>query len=185
MSDEIFDNEDEIVGAEETQPGGKKVGFLPGIVIQILKWAAIIIGAVIFIVTVVVITMNILNRGNQPQSQLSNVEEYEAKPPIWAWYEAIGEIRGSTADEVRHTFIIEPRLGYDTEDRALNTELGKRTAYLRDMIRSYFSGKKAEELLGKENEMRVKEELKTDINRILINGKIHAVIFDSYQVVPF
>ena len=51
MSDELFDSEDEIVGGEETQSTARRTGFLPGIVIQVLKWVGIIIGAIIFIVS--------------------------------------------------------------------------------------------------------------------------------------
>ena len=51
MSDEMFDQEDEAGGEEQpTTAGKKKIGFLPAIVIDILKWGAIVIGAIIFIV---------------------------------------------------------------------------------------------------------------------------------------
>ena len=30
MADEMFDEQDDVVGAEEPQPGEKRVGFLPG-----------------------------------------------------------------------------------------------------------------------------------------------------------
>ena len=187
MSDEIFENDDEIIGGEEVEAGGKKkVGFLPGIVIQILKWAAIALGAVIFIVTVVVITMNIMNRGTTTQSRLPEVEAYEGAPEILSWFGNIGEIRTPTADERRHTVMAKILIGYPRDSKRVQSELIDRTPWITELVRSYFSSHTASELLGPQNEQRVQEELKARINNIMTEGKIKEVIFgDTYNIVEF
>ncbi|HUX51546.1 MAG TPA: flagellar basal body-associated FliL family protein [Spirochaetia bacterium] len=183
MSDELFEAEEESVGGD--QSGKKKVGFLPGIVIQILKWAAIILGAVIFIVTVVVVTVSILNSGNKAQSQAPLSAEYQATKPIYAYYSNIGEIRGRTADQVPHTVIVDPVLGFDPNNKALAAELGQRAPEIRDIVLSYFISKSASQLDGADNMQRVKDDLREEINRILAHGKIAEVFFKSYNVVEF
>ena len=91
MADEMFDADDDVVGAEETQGGQRRVGFLSGVLIQILKWVGIILGAIIFIVTVVVVTVNFLGRGNASQTRVPESELYRESVPILEWYEQIAE----------------------------------------------------------------------------------------------
>ena len=65
MSDEMFEGEDEGAAEGEGIKAAKKVGFLPAVVIQIMKWAALGLGAIIFIVTVTVVTINFFGAGSQ------------------------------------------------------------------------------------------------------------------------
>lgn len=185
MADDMFDTDEDVVGAEETQSTQKRVGFLPGVLIQVLKWVGIILGAVIFIVTVVVVTVNFLNQGNVSQTRVPTSEEYRAEAPIYAWFEQIGELRGSTADDVRTTFIVEPFLGYDGENEQLTTELIQRRIQLVGIFNDYFGSRTTDELEGPENKLRVEQELQDQINRILRNGMIRDIVFGSYQFLPF
>lgn len=185
MADDMFDTDEDVVGAEESQSTQKRVGFLPGVLIQVLKWVGIILGAVIFIVTVVVVTVNFLNRGNVSQTRVPTSEEYRAEAPIYTWFEQIGELRGSTADEVRTTFIVEPFLGYDGENEQLTTELIQRRIQLVGIFNDYFGSRTTDELEGPENKLRVEQELQDQINRILRNGMIRDIVFGSYQFLPF
>ncbi len=183
MSDEMFENEEE-GGVGEQVKAAKKVGFLPSIVIQILKWAALGLGAIIFIVTVVVITVNILNRGNQPMTGQQVSTDYAGKEPMYDWYGNVGEIRGRTADEVPTTVMVEVKLGYPQQDKQMQTELIARTPQIRDIIRQFFTSKRSSELRP-ENEDNLKLELRDKINDILTAGKVRKVIFDSFTVVEF
>lgn len=185
MADDMFNADDDVVGAEEPQAGQKKVGFLSGVLIQILKWVGIILGAVIFIVTVVVLTVTFLNRGNAGQTRIPTSDEYRAEVPILTWYESIGELRGSTRDEVRTTFIVEPVLGYDGANAKLTTELIARQIQLIGLFGDYFGSKSAGELEGADNKVRVEAELIEDINRMLREGKVQDIVFKSYQFLPF
>lgn len=183
MSDELFDNEEEV--AAEEASSGRKVGFLPGILIQILKWAGIIVGAIIFIVTVVVLTLQFLNPGGQSQTQVPQSEPYQSDVPILQWYSELGEIRGSTADDPRRTFIVEPHIGYEMEDRAVQTELGQRSIQIREQVALYFSARTSDQLVGVEGRQRAKTELREEINTMMRRGTIEEVAFGRYEIIDF
>ena len=185
MADDMFDADDDVVGAEEAQPGQKRVGFLPGVVIQILKWVGMILGGVIFIVTVVVVTVNFLNRGSASQTRVPQSPQYEANVPILEWSEQVGELRGSTEDTQRTTYIIEPFLGYDGENSALVTELIDRKIQLVGVFNDYFGGRSVAELQGKDNKILVEQQLLDTINRMLRSGRVQDIVWGSYQFLPF
>lgn len=185
MADDMFDADDDVVGAEEAQPGQKRVGFLPGVVIQILKWVGIILGGVIFIVTVVVITVSLLNRGTPSQTRVPQSEQYETNIPILTWSEQVGELRGSTDDTQRTTYIVEPFLGYDGENSALVTELIDRRIQLIGLFNDYFGGRSVSELQGPGNKIKVEQEMLDTINRMLRSGRVQDIVWGSYQFLPF
>ncbi|MFP4375883.1 MAG: flagellar basal body-associated FliL family protein [Spirochaetales bacterium] len=188
MSDpnDMFDTDDDVVGAEESTGGGqKRVGFLGGMLIQVLKWVGIILGAIIFIVTVVVIAVNFLTNANAGQTRIPVAEEYEAEAPVYQWYSQIGELRGVTADEVRTSYIITPHLGYDQENEDLTTELIARRLQFVDIFGQYFGGRTSDELVGVENRARAEAELLNAVNRILRSGQVRDIVFEDYQFLPF
>lgn len=187
MSDEIFDAEDEAGGEEQPQQTGKKkIGFLPAVVIDILKWTAIVIGAIIFIVVTVVITVNQINSGNQATAtRLPLGSEYEeGSAPLLEWYSQIGEVRGITADEVRRTFIVGVHIGYEPEDEAALQELISRDVQITEAITEYFSARTTDELQGIENRRRAKQELLAEINRIMTQ-EVRDVAFERYEFLEF
>lgn len=186
MGDQLFDTDEEVAG-EESSSGGRRIGFLPGLLIQILKWAGIIIGAIIFIVSVVVITLRIMGEGTDTaQTQVpAGTEEYQSSVPVLTWYSNIEEIRGSTADQPRQTFIVQPYIGYQPGQQMVENELINRKVQIREIIAIYFSSRTADELLGAENRERVKQELKRRINDIMSSGQVADIAFDRYQIVEF
>ena len=187
MADDMFDAEDDVVGAEEAQPGKKRVGFLPGVLIQVLKWTGIILAIIIFIVTVVVITVRFLDRGNPGQTRAPLSEDYASVVPRLAYFGQIGELRGTTADEVRTSYVIEPFLGYDPNNDALATELIDRNIQLVGLFNDYFGTHTTEELEGArgQNRLAVERELIDQINRLLVEGQVEDIVFRSYQFLPF
>lgn len=185
MADDMFEADDDVVGAEETQPSQKRVGFLPGVVIQILKWVGIILGAVIFIVTVVVVTVNFLGRGTANLTSVPESDDYRAEVPILTWFESVGELRGSTNDTQRTTYIVEPFLGYDGENNALVNELILRKIQLVGIFNDYFGSLSAAELQGPANQQRVEIDLLEEINRTLREGRVQDIVWGSYQFLPF
>ena len=65
MSDEQQDLNLEDVGAtSEDVAGPRRGGLLSGMLLNILKWAAIGIGAIIIVVTTTVVTVRILSKGS-------------------------------------------------------------------------------------------------------------------------
>ena len=109
----LDDNED--VGASVPQKKGGMGALLP----TLLKWIAIIVGAIILIVTVVVITMNIMNKnGSGVSSVLPISSEYNAKREELAWYTSLGTIQTISNDIPAATVIMEIALGYKEDDKA-------------------------------------------------------------------
>lgn len=180
MSDDIFDGDEE---ATEGESGPRKGGLLSGLAIQILKWTAIVLGAIIFVVTVVVITLNILQGDEGTGAPPPSSEEYSAQMPSYDYYGGIGEIRGNTV-EGESTFIVEIQLGYEEEDTRTQSALSNRTPRIRDYVRNFFATKTTEEL-SPNNEDELKTKMLDDINRLIGDGTVREVIFDEYQVVPF
>lgn len=184
--DDMFDVEEEGGQEEQQKQGKKRIGFLPAIVIDILKWTAIIIAAVIFIVVVTVITVRTVTRGTQAAPQrLPLASEYEDDSArLLEWFGQLGEIRGTTRDEVRKTYIVAPHIGYEPEDEATSQELIRREVQLKEVISIYFSSRSVTELEGVENRQRVKRELREEINKIMTNDVVD-VAFDRYEFIEF
>jgi flagellar FliL protein len=180
MSDEMFEGEDDSGVGAEAQPS-KKVGFLPGIVIQILKWAALGLGAIIFIVTVVILTMMVMGTGGQSATSQQVSTDYTGKAPVYDWFSQVGEVRGRTTDDIPAMVIVNIDIGYSQGDKVVQTELVSRIPQLRDVIRQFFTSKKAVDLKPeKENDLKI--ELAEKINSIMTSGKVRQVLFNNLQV---
>lgn len=185
MSDDFI--EDEEGGAEEQPKAGKKrIGFLPAVVIDILKWTAVIIGAIIFIVVVVIITVRMMNRGtSSTPTRLPLQSEYSTEgAELLDWFGQIGDIRGTTADRVRTTYIVEPHIGYTPESDAVLQELIRRQVQIKEAVAIYFSSRTLDQLDGVENRQRVKREVRELLNRIM-NNDVQEVAFARYEFIEF
>jgi flagellar FliL protein len=181
MGDEEYLSEEEVAGGQEE--GGERRGILPAMLLKILKWVAIGIAGIIFIVTVVVITVNFMDRGPQAEAYPSESEAYKTSQPILQWYD-IPEIRGRTADDTPHTVIVDPKLGYEKENKKIQSELIARKEQIIDIMRQYFSKRKAGEL-APEYEPEIKEELKERINGIMSSKGIEQIVFLQFNVIEF
>jgi flagellar FliL protein len=178
MADEADVNLEE--GQEEGEGGKKKKGrgFLPGL----LKFIAIGLGALIFIVTVVIITFNIMNKGGKSQTLVPQTESYAAVKKQYSMFTLIGNVSTRTRDTTPWNVSIDMILGYDLNDTATATELTSRLYQLRDFTRIYFSGKTAAELQP-ENEARIKNEIRELINTtILDRARVRLILFDKLDL---
>jgi flagellar FliL protein len=124
-----------------------------------------------------------MGRGTQTAGYPLSSPEYQAKLPIQSYFD-LGEIRGRTADVNPTTFIVTVQLGYQLDNKAVQTELVARTPQLEDLVRSFFASKTASELDNPNNENALKQELLNEINNIMISGKIQSVVFPQFNVVP-
>ena len=189
MSDEELIAEEAATDEEGGEAGGKKkIGFLPAIVIEILKWSAILIGAIIFIVVVVVITVRMMSTAPTPTaSRLPQHSEFEQTAlEELEWFGQIGDIRGSTADEVRRTFIVAPHIGYAVGSERTAQELIRREIQVHETISVYFASRSINDLQGVQNRERVKRELREQINRIMSSeAQIRDVAFTRYEFIEF
>jgi flagellar FliL protein len=175
---DIDDGESPEAGAKPKKKGGLRL-LLP----TILKFAAIGIAALIFIVTVSVITLNLLNRGGRSQTQsVDPTSPYLARRGNYSIYTGIGSVTTRTRDPINHSVTVVINIGYDKDDLATSSELNSRQYELRDWVRSFFTGKFADELKP-ENEEKLKQEIRETLNtRFLENPKIRLILFDKLDV---
>jgi len=116
MSDANLDDMEE-GEAPEAGPKKKKGG-LGALLPTLLKFAAIGIGALLFIVTVSVITYNIMNDGGKTQTNVTDPSSpYIGRKPIFAWYTDIGTITTRAQDNLSVSVVV--NLGYDQTDTRL------------------------------------------------------------------
>jgi len=171
-------NEDEAMEGEGAV-APKKGLLIPGL----LKYIAIGLGAVILIVTIVVITVQIMGGSNKSvpiQAVESDVGNHR---DVLDWYTSLGEIRTKTSDAVPASVVVDVVLGYKKDDKTTSTEITQRTIELKDFLRRYFTEKKADELKPT-NEDGLKVEIRNYINdSILSNTKIKDVRFMKLDVI--
>ncbi len=184
MGDDFLDGADDVVATDSGGGGGgQKVGFLPAIVIQILKWVSIIVGAIIFIVTVVVVTLNIMGANQPGQARVPRSEAYEGPPPEYDWYQEIPELRGVTNDQVSRTFVVQVNIGYAVGDESLNNRLIKQTIPLTDMFNTWFASRSAEYLININNREEIRNKLLAEIRKI--TPGVQRIAFTQYQILTF
>jgi flagellar FliL protein len=154
-------------------------GFLP----KILKFVAIGLAALVFIVTIVIVTFNFMNgSGKQAQAQIPQTESYAAIKPIYSTYDGVGQVTTRTRDPTPWMISVNPILEYDMNDTATQTELIGRRMQLIDFFRRYFSGKYAPELQPG-NEGLVKSEIQELLNTtVLDKARIRGVLFTQFEV---
>ncbi|GMO15173.1 MAG: flagellar basal body-associated FliL family protein [Spirochaetaceae bacterium] len=175
-------DEDDVIESEEgSDEGGSKKG--SGILPKLLKFIALGLGALVFIVTVVVITFNIMNSGGKAaQTQIPQTESYIAVKPIYSAYDGVGTVSTRTRDATPFNVSVAPILQYDLNDNATQTELIARKVELQDFFRRYFSAKYAQELQP-ENESKIKNEIKELINTTQLDkARVRNVLFTQFDL---
>ncbi len=164
-------------GLAETSLKPKK----PGLISRLLKYIALILAALIFIVTVVVVTVNFLAKKGKSHSEYPIAEQYHDSRELLQWYSAVGQIKAFTGDTTPATIIVSVELGYTANDKATPQELTGRLVELKDFLRSYFQNKTIAELRQEE---KIKIEIRNEINdNILSKTKIKSVAFTQYDII--
>ena len=160
----------------------KKTSGLAVLLPNLLKFVAIGIGALIFIVTVSVITYNILNKGGQSQTIIPANSPFVGARPQYSVFTSIGLVRTSTRDPVPFSVVVDMVVGYDLNDNSASTEMTGRLYELRDFVRSYFRGKTADDLKP-ENEARIKQEIIELLNtKVLNSARARIILFNQLDV---
>jgi flagellar FliL protein len=160
----------------------KKASGLGALLPNLLKFVAIGLGALIFIVTVSVITYNILNRGGQSQTVIPSASPFVGARPQYSVFTSIGTIRTSTRDVIPHSVVVDMVVHYDLNDNAASTEFTARLYELRDFVRMFFRSKSADELRP-ENEPRLKQEIVEQLNtRVLNSARARMITFNQLDV---
>jgi flagellar FliL protein len=162
--------------------GSKKASSLLAFTPNLLKIVAIGLGAMIFIITVSVITYNIMNKSGKSQTIIPENSPFVGARPQFSVFTAIGPIRTGTKDLAPYSVVVDMVIGYDLNDNAAATELTGRLYELRDFVRSFFRSKMAAELQP-ENEARLKQEITELLNtRVLSTAKARIILFNQLDV---
>ena len=160
----------------------KKASGLAALLPNLLKFVAIGLGALIFIVTVSVITYNILNKGGQSQTVIPSASPFVGTRPQYQMFTSIGTIRTNTKDVVPYSVVVDMVIGYDLNDNTAATELTGRLYELKDFVRIFFKSKVADELKP-ENEPRLKQEILEQLNtKILNSARAKIILFNQLDV---
>ena len=178
MSDELDLESEEDVGSSPA----KKTSGLGALLPNLLKFVAIGLGALIFIVTVSVITFNTMNRGGRSQTNIPISSPFVGTRPTFHFFTLIGSVRTSTRDPIPRSVVVDMIIGYDEFDNATATELTNRVFELQDFVRVFFKAKTAEDL-SPENEARIKQEILELLNtRMLNSGRARIILFRQLDV---
>ena len=176
-SDELDLDEGESPGASTKT---KKKGGLGALLPTILKFAAIGIGATIFIVTVVYFTISIMGPSGTTQTTFDPSSPYQGTLEELDWYSELDTIASKTQDNFGVSITI--HIGYSKSDDKAASELRGRRYELRDFLRNYFARKYSDDF-NPDNEERLKREIQEILNtRYLDTGKIRKITFDRLDV---
>jgi flagellar FliL protein len=184
MSDEQQDLNLEDVGAGgEDVSGPRRGGLLSGMLLTILKWAAIGIGGVIIVVTTTVITVKLVTKGSQ-QTDLSVLSPaYSTRTAPYQTYDGIEQIRGQTADDPAAMFLLSISISYDAnQDKEVAVELSERARQIQDITLKFISKKTAAELASS-HWADLQLELTQMMNSIMTKGKVKGVMFRQFNVI--
>jgi flagellar FliL protein len=145
---------------------------------------AIGLGVLVFIVTVSVITFNIMNNRGASQTVVSDpLSPYVGRRPEYSMYTMLGTINTRTRDfPTSYTVTVDMIIGYDLGDQVMSSELISRQFELRDFVRRYFTGKTAAEL-APEREDELKAEIRETLNtRFLDKARARIILFNRLDV---
>ena len=160
----------------------KKASGLASLLPNLLKFVAIGLGALIFIVTVSVITYNILNRGGQSQTAIPSTSPFVGARPQYQFFSGINPVRTITRDPIPYSVVVDMVIGYDLNDNVAQNEFNARSFELRDFVRVFFRSKTADELRP-ENEPRLRQEILEQLNqRILNTARARIILFNQLDV---
>ncbi|MDR0551200.1 MAG: flagellar basal body-associated FliL family protein [Spirochaetaceae bacterium] len=182
----MADNEEIDLGESgeggESEESKKKGGGIGGLLPTLLKFIGIGLGALVLIVTVAVITYNILNKSGKTQTAVPQTEAYIAVKPVYSSFTLIGDVNARTKDAVPWNLVVNLIIQYDLGDTATNSELIARQYELRDFIRRYFSSKYAADMRP-DNEPRLKQEIREQLNtQVLDKARAREILFDKLEL---
>lgn len=182
--DEFLDGDDAgaDAGAKEGKPAGGSP-FASAMLMQILKWAAIVVGFLILVVTVSVIVFSMMGGGAKANdASLTESPEYSTKPLDGDWYSNIEEIRGNTYDTAsKAMYMVKLHIMYTKNDKELQGEIIARTIQIQDALMTWFSRQTSAYLSSIDNRDSVRETVRQLINKMLMRP-ILDIRFTKYEV---
>jgi flagellar FliL protein len=182
MSDQENEELLEEGGADEKKDEKKKGVAFSGAFRTLLKFVGLGLGAVVLIVTVSVITYNLLAKGGKQQTAVPVTESYLGTKPQYQMFKLLGPVTTKTRDPVPYTVRVDMIIGYDLNDNTASAEFTMQQDVIRDFLRRYFLTKTYADLRP-ENEDRIKREIREQINtQILDKARIRIILFNTFDV---
>jgi flagellar FliL protein len=183
----MSDSDDlDLEGGDAPDSGGapkKRGGGVGNLLPNLLKFVAIGLGALIFIVTVSVITYNIMSGGGKSQTPVIGdpSSPYVGVRPELAYYDSIGSITVKTKDG-RSNVIVDMIIGYDLNDQVASGEISSRKFELIDFTRRYFALQDAVDL-SPDREDALKKDIREQLNtRFFDKARARNILFKRLDV---
>lgn len=151
---------------------------------KILAYCCLVILAVTLLGTAVAFTVNPHRLSDRKKAAVVMLSSRPADPipsPLQnqETYTLLGTLRTGTRDDPSIPLVVEPWFYYDSTDVSFYQELQQKSRKIRAVITDYFTGYTKAELQQK-GEQKVKEEIKSAINQVLVLGALDAVYFNDY-----
>ena len=181
MGDEDQDFLNEAVADDTDLDGGQPTRAIPGLLIRVLRYAAIGAGIVIVAGTTAFLVSGTRSGGVADQLNAVSPQGPDKRDPLGR-FNLLEVVRGVTSDEQAQIFTLQVELGYEEADSNLQTELNNRISELENLIFLHVSQKRADELRPRFY-ATLQDELKRQINQVLINGQVEAVWLSEFVVV--
>jgi flagellar basal body-associated protein FliL len=181
MSDEEKFLEEDVAAIEE-EDSQEKAGFVPGILLVVLKWGAIGLAFIVLVVTISWATFNLFIKGKTSSvaPDYSSTQE-KVQIPMEFYSNQLDNIRGRTADVPSKTFMAAFQIGYEKGNTQVQTELIEKTEIIRNEILKYL-GSKTENDLSTTNFEKIENEIKSRINLLMTTGLVKQVLIHELQV---
>jgi len=182
MGDEDKDFLNDAVADDTDLDSGQQTRALSGVLIRILRYAAI--GAAIVIVagSTAWLVAGVSSPGPLANDLTLVSPEFQSKKDALEDFKNLDVIRGVTSDEQQQIFTVQVQLGYEFGNQPLLNELIKRTSEIENLIFLHVSQKRAAELRPN-NYATLQEELRREINNVLIIGRVDEVWLREFVVV--
>jgi flagellar FliL protein len=181
-NEDVLDEEGDAGGEGDKKKKKAGGGGLGGLLPMLLKFVGLGLGAVVLIVTVSVITYNLLSKGGKTQTAIPVTESYLGTKPQYQMFTLLGPVTTRTRDPVPYTVRVDMIIGYDMNDTSASGEFTQRQYELRDFLRRYFMQKTAAELRP-ENEEQVKREIRELLNtQVLDKARVRIILFNTLDV---
>ena len=171
--EELLDTEEEEDFLEEESKAGSRL-------IAILLWIAGGLGTILLMFLISYFMARKVKSDMYKEEQ--NVVIAPAPPPL-ATYKFPKEFRVNTADVDEPHFVqMSLAFGYDLNNKALELELNQRQVQMKHVVNIILGGKKKKDLSTTLQKLNLAEEIKSQINIILSEGKIEEVYFEELVV---
>ena len=149
-------------------------------IVTILIWVVGSITAIVLMMLISYLMAKKVKTDSYKEEQ--NIVIAPSPPPLMT-YRFPKEFRVNTADiDDPHFIQMKLAFGYQEENKALDTELIHRQAQMQHVINIILGGKKKEEIITVLQKLNLAEEIKSQINMILSEGKIEEVYFEELVV---